>query len=96
MRKKTRAKRIKSPKSATPQWFVFAIIASLTLLICIAINIRAFSEMHDQMSQFSTLSEEIEKLKTENDELKEEVQRLKTDKKTIEREARKIGLSRPK
>jgi cell division protein FtsL len=95
MRKKKRTKRTTTPDNATPQWFAFAVIVLLTFMICIAINIRAFSEMYEEMSQHSTLSTEIEKLKTENSELQKEVESLKTDEKTIEREARKIGLSRP-
>lgn len=90
-----RAKRARRPVDATPQWFVFAVIALLTFMICIAINIRAFSEMLDQMTQHSNLSAEIERLKIENADLKKEVRSLKTDRRTIEREARKIGMSRP-
>ena len=96
MRNKKRAKLAKPATNATPQWFAFAIVALLTVMICIAINIRAFSEMSEQKSQHSTLSEEIERLKTENTELKKKVQNLKNDKKTIGREARKIGMSRQK
>lgn len=96
MRKKKRTKRTKTPDNATPQWFAFAVIVLLTFMICIAINIRAFSEMNDEMSQHSNLSAEIEELKIENEKLRQEVEKLQTDKKTIEREARKIGMNRPK
>ena len=64
-------------------------IVLLTFMICIAINIRAFSELYAEMSAtFNTLNAEIEKLKNENTVLQKEVESLKTDEQTIEREAR--------
>ena len=81
--------------SATPQWFVFAAIVSVTFMVCIAINLRAFSELSVEMTQHETLRNEIQQLTTENSTLQKEVSGLKNDSKTIEREARKIGMSRP-
>ncbi|MEZ5346246.1 MAG: septum formation initiator family protein [Pyrinomonadaceae bacterium] len=85
----------KGSKSATPQWFVFTVIVSVTLLLCLAINFRAFSEMREQLTENTVLNSEIEKLTTETIVLKEEIKNLNDDPKTIEREARKIGMSRP-
>ncbi len=85
----------KSKKEATPQWFIFTIIVSITFLLCLAINFRAFSEMREQSSTNTTLSAEIEKLTTENLVLEKEIRNLKHDPRTIEREARKLGMSRP-
>ena len=64
-------------------------------MVCVAINLRAFSELNAEVLQHDTLKTEIEELTTENMLLLKEVNGLKTDSKTIEREARKIGMSRP-
>ena len=92
---KTRAKRARSTETATPQWFVFAVITSMTFMLCLAINFRAFSEMSVEIQQNESLSRQMEQLTNENLAIQEEIHNLKTDSHTIEREARKIGLSRP-
>ena len=79
----------------TPQWLVFTVIASMTLMLCMAINLRAFSEMSAEVEQNERLSLSVEQLTNENIGLQTEVHSLKTDKFTVEREARKIGMSRP-
>ena len=82
-------------QSATPQWFVFVVIASMTLMLCLTINLRAFSEMTQETTEFQQLNVEIERLNNENLAIQEEIHNLKSDPRAIEREARKIGLSRP-
>ena len=82
-------------KTVTPQWVVFAVIASVTCLLCLTINFRAFSEMRQEVSQHETLTIQAEILTTENLSLQEEIHSLKSDSRAIEREARKIGMSRP-
>lgn len=82
-------------QSTTPQWFVFAVIASITLMLCMTINFRAFSEMTQETTLFQQLSAEIEQLNNENLAIQEEIHSLKSDPRAIEREARKIGMSRP-
>jgi len=89
MKKKT------SKKDATPQWFIFTVIVSITFLLCLAINFRAFSEMRERSSTNTKLNAEIDQLTTENLVLEKEIRNLKHDPRTIEREARKIGMSRP-
>jgi cell division protein FtsB len=79
----------------TPQWLVFTVIASMTLMLCMAINLRAFSEMSAEVEQNERLSLSVEQLTNENIGLQTEVHSLKTDKFAVEREARKIGMSRP-
>ena len=91
----TRAKTLRDAERAAPQWLVFAVIASLTCMLCLTINFRAFSEMSQEMSQNQTLTSQMEILTTENLSLQEEIHSLKSDPRTIEREARKIGMSRP-
>ncbi len=85
----------KRVKCATPQWFIFTVIVSVTLLLCLTINFRAFSELREQFAENTDLNSEIEKLTTENIVLQEEIKNLNDDPKTIAREARKIGMSRP-
>ncbi len=78
----------------TPQWFIFTVAVSITFMLCLAINFRAFSEMRQQSLESSELTTEIEELTTNNLDLQEEIQDLKSDAQTIAREARKIGMSR--
>ena len=81
--------------AAMPQWFVFAVIASMTLMLCLTVNFRAFSEVRQEMDQNAALTTQIDGLTAETLGLQEEVHNLKSDARVIEREARKIGLSRP-
>ncbi len=94
-RKNKRTKSAAKSKGSTPQWFIFTVIVSLTFMLCLAINFRAFSEMRQQYNERNQLSTSIEQLTTENLLLQEEIKNLKSDPRTIEREARKIGMSRP-
>lgn len=87
------AKSVKA--KTTPQWLVFTVIATMTLMLCMAINLRAFSEMSAEFEQNERLSLSVEQLTNENIGLQTEVHSLKTDKFAVEREARKIGMSRP-
>lgn len=85
----------RAAESATPQWFVFVVIASITFMLCLAINLRAYSELSAEAKQNERLNIELESLTNENLAIQEEVHNLKIDSRTIEREARKIGMSRP-
>ncbi len=93
--KTRRANVVERTETATPQWFIFAIITSITFMLCLAINLRAFSEMKVEMQQNQLLSVQLEQLSTENLTIQEEIHSLKTDSRMVEREARKIGMSRP-
>lgn len=91
----TRRKAVAERKSkATPQWAAFAIIVSMTFMIALAINLRAYSTMSKEASQHDALNTQIENLTSENLALQDEIHNIKSDSRTIEREARKIGLSR--
>lgn len=93
---KTRAKNSAPARAnAAPQWFVFAVVAAITCMLCMAINLRAFSEMRQELEQNERLSLAVEQLSNENIGLQGEVHNLKTDSLSVEREARKIGMSRP-
>ena len=90
-----RAKTASAQTKTTSQWLVFAVIASITCMLCMAINLRAFSEMSAELEQNEHLSLAAEQLSNENLGLQTEVYSLKNDSRTVEREARKIGMSRP-
>ncbi len=79
-------------KTATPQWFIFAVIASITFMLCLTINFRAFSEVSQEMSQNETLITQVDNLSAENLTLQQELHSLKSDSGVIEREARKLGV----
>lgn len=92
---KPRKKAAGRATTSTPQWFLFVVVVSITLMLCLAVNFRAFSEMTAEAEQNNQLSTDVEKLSVENLALQEEIHNLRNDSQTIEREARKIGLSRP-
>ena len=92
---RSRRKTADRAKSTTPHWFLFVVVVSITLMLCLAVNFRAFSEMSAEARQNNQLSTDVEKLSVENLALQEEIHNLKNDSQTIEREARKIGMSRP-
>ncbi len=89
------AKNVGKTQTKSSQWFAFAVVAAMTLMLCTAINLRAFSEMSAEFEQNARLSSAVEQLTNENIGLQTEVHSLKTDPSSVEREARKIGLSRP-
>ena len=92
---RSRSKKAQRTQSATPQWFVFTVIASISLMLCLVINFRAYSEMSEETMQFEQLNSDINKLSNENLIIQEDIHSLKTDERAIEREARKIGMIRP-
>jgi len=79
----------------TPKWFGFAVVSSITFMLCLTINFRAYSEMSQEMSQNETLTQQVETLTNENLLLQEDIHDLKSDASAIEREARKMGMGRP-
>ena len=90
----TRAKMAQARTKASPQWYVFAVIASMTFMLCMAINLRAFTEMSAEIEQNERLSLAVKQLTNESIGLQSEVHSLKTDSQTVESEARKMGMSR--
>ena len=92
---RNRSKSVKRAKSTTPQWFVFVVITLMTSMLCMAVNLRAYSEMTRETIQHQQLNSEIERLNNENLTIQQEIHSLKSDPRAIEREARKLGMSRP-
>lgn len=74
----------------------FAVAGSITLMLCLTVNFRAFSELSQETHHNEILNLEVENLTKENLALQEEIHYLKSDSEVIEREARKLGLGRPK
>jgi cell division protein FtsL len=84
----------KQKPKGTPQWVGFTIIVSITFMLALVINFRAYSAMNREAVQHDSLNQQIENLKDENLALQDEIHSIKSDSRTIEREARKIGLGR--
>ena len=100
-RRRRPARRVAGPSmrertKAFPKWVPAVAAISLTVMVCLTINFRAFSELREETDQNKTLTLEIEKKTTENLAIQEEIHYLKNDPKTIEREAKKLGLIRKK
>ena len=91
---KTRTQMKSNRAHVMPQWFVFTVIVSMTFMLCVTVNLRAYSELNGEVGQHQKLSVEVDQLTNENLALQEEIHNLKTDSRTIEREARKLGMSR--
>ncbi|CAN5368843.1 hypothetical protein BH10ACI1_BH10ACI1_25670 [soil metagenome] len=92
---RSRSKNVRRTQSATPQWFIFTVIASITFMLCLAINLRAYSERNEETMQFEQLNSEIERISNENLLIQQDIHSLKKDDRAIEREARKIWMIRP-
>jgi cell division protein FtsB len=93
-RRKTRTRVTNRNTKAMPKWFAFVVAAVLSLVICLVVNMRAFSEWNAEVNQNQHLSNEIQQLENQNALLQKEVSNLRSDQATIEREARKIGMGR--
>lgn len=74
----------------------FVVAGSITFMLCLTVNYRAFSELRQESQQNEILNLEVENLTKENLSLQEEIHYLKSDSEAIEREARKLGLAPPK
>ena len=94
-RPRTKVSMKSNRESATPQWFVFAIVVFITFMLCLTINFRAFSELNSEIDENLKLNQEVEQLSNQNLLIQEEIKNLKSDPKVIEREARKLGMGRP-
>ena len=68
----------------------------LTILICLTVNFRAFTEYRRESAENEQLNNQVQTLTTENIALQEEIHSLKSDPQTLEREAKKFGYERPK
>lgn len=76
-------------------WLGFAVVVALSSMICLTVNLRAYSELSAEIDQHQVLNAEVDQLTIENSTLQEEIKQIKTDSSMIEREARRLGMSRP-
>lgn len=83
-------------KQKKSQWWGIGVAATLTLLLCLTINYRAFSELGKENTENENLEKRIQSVTTENLALQEQIHYLKNDPETVEREAKKFGFRRPK
>ena len=94
MRPKARTRMKTNRDTTTPQWFVFAVAVSITCMLCLTINFRAFSELNAEIDQNAKLNTVVEQLTNQNLAIQENIHNIKTDPKMIENEARKLGMGR--
>ena len=92
-RARSRTQSVKREKANS--WLGFAVVVAFSSMICLTINLRAYSELSAEINQHQILNTEVNQLTTENSALQDEIQQIKTDKTMIEREARRLGMSRP-
>lgn len=81
-----------APRSGQPGWVAPVVAGSLSLMICLTINYRAYSNLNEETAQKQALIEQIESVKNENLHLQEDIYKLGKDPKTIKLEAKKLGL----
>ena len=92
------SKRSSDKRQAKPRskWWGIGIVATLTLMLCLTINYRAFSEFGKESAENEMLEQRIQSVTTNNLSLQEQIHYLKNDPDTVAREARKFGFRRPK
>ena len=71
----------------------FFIVISMTVLLGLTINFRAYQTMKLESIENDQLSIKAKSLSDENLQLQEEVNDLKTDRRAVEREAKRLGIS---
>ena len=74
------------------KWLPIGIALAITLMICVTVNFRAYSELRREINQNQELNAQIDTVTSENLSMQEEIHYLKNDPNTIEREARKFGF----
>lgn len=84
----------KPARRTTPFWLSAGIVVSIFVMLVVAINFRAFTEMREEAAQNTMLGNQIQNLLDENLALQEEIHSLKTDPEAIAREAKRIGIIR--
>jgi len=83
-------------KDGQPRWAAPVAAGVLSLMICLTINYRAYSDLQKETAQKQALIEQIDSVKNENLDLQEDIYKLKRDPKTIKLEAKKLGLRGPR
>src|SRR5688572_24820978 len=70
-RRRRPARRVAAPgmkerAKAMPKWLPAVAAISITVMVCLTVNFRAFSELREETDQNKTLSTEIDKKTSEN------------------------------
>jgi len=76
-----------------PMWAAFTIVLSISIMLCLSINYRAFSVMNGEQREYEQLTTKVQGVTDENLQLQEEIHNLKSDPRVIEREAKRLGLA---
>jgi cell division protein FtsB len=92
-RARSRTQTVKREKANS--WLGFAVVVALSSMICLTINLRAYSELSVEINQHQVLNAELNQLATENSTLADEIEQIKNDKTRIALEARRLGMSLP-
>lgn len=74
-------------------WIGVLVAGVLTLLLCLTINFRAFSELNKESRNNDDLQKQIDAVTRENLTIQEEIHYLKNDPKTVGREVKRFGLT---
>lgn len=82
----------KATRFTLPWWASALVVSSIFIMLCVSINLRAFSNVQEETDQNAKLAGQIQNLMDENLALQEEIHSLKTDPEVIRREAKRIGL----
>jgi hypothetical protein len=93
---KRNSKRRSDIKNSKPSshWWGIGIVATLTLMLCLTINYRAFSQLGKESAEKEMLEQRIQSVTSNNLSLQEQIHYLKNDPDTVAREVRKFGLRR--
>lgn len=83
-----------NPGRVLPTWAAFAIVISISLMLCLSINYRSFSAMHEELTENDQLTVKIQSITDENLQLQEEIHGLKSDARVVQREAQRLGIAR--
>jgi hypothetical protein len=81
-----------NPRANQQGWVAPVVAGSLSLMICLTINYRAYSNLKEETSQKQALIEQIESVKNKNLDLQEDIYKFRKDPRTIKLEAKKLGL----
>jgi cell division protein FtsL len=92
-RARVRTQTVKREKANS--WLGFAVVVALSSMICLTVNLRAYSELNAEINQHQVLNTEVNQLTIENSTLADEIEQIKNDKTRIALEARRLGMSLP-
>ena len=82
--------RKEKPKRVVPEWLPVLAALTLTGMLVLTINYRAYSELTSEKEEFQELNEKVQRATTENLSVQEEIYYLKTDPQSTEHETRKV------